>query len=68
MVMILWSVTVRIAQDKGGQIYYVRVIEIPTPPWTASDAKRFGVKPLPGTTMVLQERSYPSPIWYTPGK
>ena len=33
---------------------------------TAYDAKRFGVKPLPGTTMTLQERAYTSPIWYTP--
>jgi hypothetical protein len=48
--------------------YYARVIEIPTPRWTAYDAKRFGVKPLPGTTMVLQERAYTAPIWYTPGK
>jgi hypothetical protein len=48
--------------------YYVRVIEIPTPRWTSYDAKRFGVKPLPGTTMTLQERAYTSPIWYTPGK
>ena len=47
--------------------YYARVIEIPTPRWTAYDAKRFGVKPLPGTTMVLQERAYTAPIWYTPG-
>jgi len=46
--------------------YYVRVLEIPTPRWTAYDAKRFGVKPLPGTTMTLQERAYTSPIWYTP--
>ncbi len=46
--------------------YYGRVIEIPTPRWTAYDAKRFGVKPLPGTTMTLQERAYTSPIWYTP--
>ena len=48
--------------------YYARVLEIPTPRWTAYDAKRFGVKPLPGTTMTLQERAYTSPIWYTPGR
>jgi hypothetical protein len=48
--------------------YYGRVIEIPTPRWTAYDANRFGTKPLPGTTMTLQERAFTSPIWYTPGK
>jgi hypothetical protein len=48
--------------------YYARVLEIPTPRWTAYDAKRFGVKPLEGTTMTLQERAYTSPIWYGPGK
>lgn len=46
--------------------YYVRVIEIPTPRWTAYDAKRFGVKPHPGTRMTTTERAYTSPIWYTP--
>jgi len=51
---------------KQRAFYYVRVLEIPTPRWTAYDVKRFGVKPLPGTTMMLQERAYTSPIWYTP--
>ncbi|HSN71932.1 MAG TPA: DUF3604 domain-containing protein, partial [Steroidobacteraceae bacterium] len=46
--------------------YYARVLEIPTPRWTAYDAQRFGTKPLPGTRMTLQERAYTAPIWYTP--
>jgi len=51
---------------KQRAFYYTRVMEIPTPRWTAYDAKRFGVKPLTGATMTLQERAYTSPIWYTP--
>ena len=47
-------------------VYYVRVIEIPTPRWTAYDAKYFGDEPDPKTKMTLQERAYTSPIWYSP--
>jgi hypothetical protein len=51
---------------KQRAFYYARVIEIPTPRWTAYDAKRFGVKALEGTRMTVTERAYTSPIWYTP--
>lgn len=48
--------------------YYVRVLEIPTPRWTAHDAKRFNVKMDKKVPMTTQERAYTSPIWYTPAK
>ncbi len=46
--------------------YYVRVLEIPTPRWTAYDALRFDAEMPEGTPMTTQERAYTSPIWYTP--
>ena len=46
--------------------YYVRVIEIPTPRWTAYDAVRFGIEMPKEVTMTVTDRAYTSPIWYTP--
>ena len=46
--------------------YYVRVIEIPKPRWTAYDAKFYGVEMPEHVEMTVQDRAYTSPIWYTP--
>jgi hypothetical protein len=46
--------------------YYARVIEIPTPRWTAYETVRFGTQISDDVAMTTQERAYTSPIWYTP--
>ena len=51
---------------KQRAFYYARVIEIPTPRWTAYDVQRFGAKIPTEVPMITQERAYTSPIWYTP--
>jgi hypothetical protein len=51
---------------KQSAFYYVRVIEIPKPRWTAYDAKFFKIKMPDHVRMTVQDRAYTSPIWYTP--
>ena len=53
---------------KQSAFYYARVIEIPTPRWTAFDAKYFKVNMPKEVPMTTTERAYTSPIWYTPKK
>ena len=51
---------------KQKAVYYVRVLEIPTPRWSTYDAAKSGL-PIPeGIPTTLQERAWSSPIWYTP--
>lgn len=52
--------------QKQRAFYYVRVLEIPTPRWTAYDAKYLGITMREEVKMTTQERVYSSPIWYTP--
>jgi hypothetical protein len=51
---------------KQSAFYYARVIEIPTPRWTAYDAKYYKIDMPDHVPMITTERAYTSPIWYKP--
>ncbi len=46
--------------------YYARVLEIPTPRWTAYDRVKFNLDLPDNIPLKQQERAYTSPIWYNP--
>lgn len=46
--------------------YYIRVLEIPKPRWSAYDQVRLGAEMSDDVPMTVQDRVYTSPIWYTP--
>ncbi|MEP5569765.1 MAG: DUF3604 domain-containing protein, partial [Halioglobus sp.] len=51
---------------KQHAFYYARVIEIPTPRWTAYDRIRLNAPVDDSVPLKTQERAYTSPIWYQP--
>ncbi len=62
---VMWQDPAFVADERA--FYYVRVLEIPTPRWTAYEAKVFGIKDIPAeVVMVTRERAYTSPVWYEP--
>ncbi|TXS96792.1 DUF3604 domain-containing protein [Parahaliea maris] len=62
--MAVWEDPEFNAEDSA--FYYVRVLEIPTPRWTAYDSVFYNQPKKAGVPMVIQERAYSSPIWYKP--
>ncbi|HKU14028.1 MAG TPA: DUF3604 domain-containing protein [Steroidobacteraceae bacterium] len=49
-------------------LYYLRVLEIPTPRWSTILAAKHGLSPPSGVPTSIQERGWSSPIWYTPAR
>ncbi len=48
--------------------YYARVLQIPTPRWTTYDAKKLEAAPPSNVPVMVQDRAWTSPIWYSPSE
>lgn len=51
---------------KQKAVYYVMVLEIPTPRWSTYDSARNNLPLSEVVPATIQERAWSSPIWYTP--
>jgi hypothetical protein len=51
---------------KQKAVYYVRVLEIPTPRWSTYDSAKNNLPLAKDVPATIQERAWSSPIWYTP--
>ena len=45
-------------------VYFLRVLEIPTPRWSTYDAKELGIEIPDNLDATIQERAWSSPVWY----
>jgi len=46
-------------------LYYMRVLEIPTPRWSTYDTVKANLELLEDVLATIQERAWTSPIWYS---
>jgi len=47
-------------------LYYVRVLEIPTPRWSTLEAAKAGLPAPANVAATIQERAWSSAVWYSP--